>query len=113
MHRIHLSLPTMAVTASIANSYGSMLDAGFAVAVGSLVVGILAGAFLTNFLRANVYDAQFMGADVLYGVVAAGIVGSVGEMLGFARFARPMMLGIVGGAVFDELTNLGVLPQVA
>jgi hypothetical protein len=90
-----------------------MLSTGFVSAVASLVLGILAGAFITGMLRDNIYDAQFAGADALYGVVAAGIVGSVGEMLGFSQFTRPMMLGIVGGAVFDELSNLGVLPQVA
>lgn len=70
-----------------------------------IVAGSLATAFMTDFMRSNVYDVTFAGGDAAY----AGITALLALAILPGRYGRPMALGSAATAVRVVVEQFGLL----
>jgi len=76
----------------------------FVMSAGLVVVGTVASALLTDWLRDNVTDIQLMGGDVLYSAVR--LIATLMLMRGTT--GRMLSIGMVAGGIGSEAREAGV-----
>lgn len=70
-----------------------------------IVVGSLLAQILTNYLRSNVYDIPYTGADAVYPLVAALL--SMALLPG--QYGRPIALGATATSVRVAADQFGIV----
>lgn len=80
---------------------GNVAQPRFLTSAAAVLGGAVAAAFLTNYMRDNVYDVEFQGGDLAYGIL--GAAATLALMSGST--SRMLAAGMVAGSGASVLGN--------